>query len=148
MTKRQELYVISLMVALGAFQCLWHWILSHQDSRSNFFLDIYLSYDPRVGKGYAGWFDLMIPAVVVGAIVGYICSSWQLYRLCWAVSLAAALLTALLPIYVAIMRNQQLWWWPTGMSAQFFYLVLKWIEAIAVAGVFAYGGREIALWRK
>jgi hypothetical protein len=63
-------------------------------------LKYYSTYDAKVGKGVAGWFDLVIPCICLGLIIGTAGVDWPLRKLSIAVLAVAAGLVALLPVYV------------------------------------------------
>ena len=141
-----EAKVIIAYLVTAAIQLTWHWWLAKSGGLAEALLQGYLAHDARAGKGVAVWFDLMIPCVGLGLIVGFVGAEWPIRKLAAFVLGVAAGLVALLPAYAYLLNGKEVWWWPTLGSAQIMWFVQKIIQAICVVGVFTYGVRGLALY--
>gem|GEM_PF-4871515 len=141
-----EAKVIIAYLVTACVQLTWHWWLAKSDGLAEALLHGYLAHDARVGKGVAGWFDLIIPCVCLGLIIGSVGAEWPIRKLAAFVLGVAAGLVALLPVYAYLLNGRQVWWWPTLASAQTMWFGQKIIQAICVVGVFTYGARGFVVY--
>lgn len=136
-----EIKILAGFLGLAVFQIAWHWFLSTDNALAETLLRLYLHYNPRTGKGVAGWFDLDIPAIMLGLFVGRIGWQWSIRKLSCFVVLGAIGLMALDAIYVLFLNKDQVWWWPKTDSAIVAYMVRETLFTILLLGVGVYGGR-------
>ena len=129
----------------AVFQISWHWFLTRPSGLSQSLLKCYLSYDPVVGKGVSGWFDLVLPCVCLGFLIGLIGWNCPVQRIAVFVILIAAGLVALLPLYTVILSKDSIWWWPKANGALLFFLLKNLVKATLMLGVFTYGGRRFGV---
>lgn len=125
----------------AAFQLSWHWFLSKPYGLSQSLLRFYLSYDARVGKGVAGWFDLVLPCVWLGLITGLVGWNWSIRKLACFVIIVAVGLVALLPSYLLFLDKDAVWWWPKTNQDLVIFFIRNIIQTALTVGAFAYGGR-------
>jgi hypothetical protein len=135
------LKIALLFFVTAVFQIFWHWFLSRPSGLSQSLLKFYLSYDPVVGKGVSGWFDLVLPCVCLGLLIGLIGWSWPVQRIAFFVILTALGLVALLPLYTVILSKESIWWWPKANGDFSVFFLENLIKAALMLGFFAYGGR-------
>ena len=141
-----KLGLVTLLTA--GFQCLWHWLLSKNYRVAEVFVDYYLSYDPKVNKGHAGYFDLIFPSVWLGLWIGYVGWKWPISRLLLLVFVNSVILAFLLPVYFKILGVSTVWWWPAnGLSGAFGRLALSTMQSFLVVGFFAYLAANLAKYR-
>ena len=138
---KAELKIITGFAAIAAIQLGWHWLLSLPNETSQKLLTSYLSHDPKVGKGVSGWFDLFIPTVFVGLLVGRSGWEWTLRKLSLFVFIFAIGLVALLPVYVLLLNKPDVWWWPNSDTEIVGSLFAKTIQSCTMVGLFTYVGR-------
>jgi hypothetical protein len=98
-TSLPVLKIVLAFLAVAGFQMFWHWFLSRPYGLSQSILRFYLSYDPVVGKGVSGWFDMVLPCICLGLFVGWVSWNCSVQRVVCAVVLIAIGLVALLPLY-------------------------------------------------
>ncbi len=136
-----EIKIIVAYLVTAAFQLSWHWLLSKPYGLSQSLLQFYLSYDARVGKGVAGWFDLVLPCLWLGLLTGLVGWNWSIRKLACSVVLVAVGLVALLPAYMPFLDKNTVWWWPKTNHDLIIIFIEKTIQAVLMVGVLAYGGR-------
>src|ERR1017187_2356351 len=140
---RQEGKIIVALVLTAAIQIAWHSFLSTHSETARSLLCFYLSYDPKVGKGVEGWFDLVLPCMWLGFCVGFLGWNWSVLNVSLFVASSGIVIAALLPMYPEIMKLQDVWWWPSKNKLDVAILTGAFIKALLILGVFSYGGREI-----
>ena len=126
---------------VAGFQIFWHWFLSRPSGLSQSLLRFYLSYDPVVGKGVSGWFDMVLPCICLGLFVGWVDWNCSVQRVVCVVILIAIGLAALLPLYTLILNKESVWWWPKAHNVLAVFFVMNIVKGALMTGVFAYGGR-------
>src|SRR5437867_12323996 len=94
---------ILALIIVAAIQLVWHAILANsiQSGVARF----YLSFDPKVGKGVAGFFDVVIPAILLGFWVGVVGIHISVRQVSWCVVGISLGLVVLLPIYAGIFER-------------------------------------------
>ena len=138
-----ESKVIAAFVIVAIIQIVWHWLIS--TSVENGIAKVYLAYDPHSHKGNYGWFDLVIPACILGLTIGLTGWEWTSSKMTWAVVLVALGIVVVFSFCIQFFEKSAIWWWPTTASALFGYLIKVAIQSFLITGVFAIGGRGIAL---
>jgi hypothetical protein len=71
--RNAEAKIIVAYLGTAGVQLAWHWWLTKSSPLAEALQHSYLAYDMRVGKGVAGWFDLIIPCVCMGLLM----ASWE-----------------------------------------------------------------------
>ncbi len=137
----KELKIAMGFLGLATFQVAWHWFLSTHNVVAETLLRLYLHYNPRTGKGVAGWFDLDIPAIVLGLFIGRVAWQCSIRKLSCFVALGGMGLMMLLPIYVLFLHKQQVWWWPRTNNAFVAWLIRETVFTLFLLAVCVYGGR-------
>jgi hypothetical protein len=150
---KSKFRILSAFILTSGLQILWHWLITLKTDLANKLLRFYLSFDPKVHKGVAGWFDLVLPCVLLGIFTGLSTWRWPLQKVVYCVAIVAAGLVALLPVYVWILRKEFVWWWPHDVAELIIYVIERAIEAIALLSVFIYavrliGHRQLELTRQ
>jgi hypothetical protein len=141
-----ELKVTIAFLLTAGVQIAWHRWLATGAGTAQTLLKYYSTYDAKVGKGVAGWFDLVIPCIVLGLIIGMVGVDWPLRKLSVVVLAVAAGLVALLPVYVFLLGGSGVWWWPTSTSARLMWFLQKAIVAVSLVGVPTYGARSFLVY--
>ncbi|HUJ71233.1 MAG TPA: hypothetical protein VLZ30_03260, partial [Verrucomicrobiae bacterium] len=101
--KRAEAGVAVGYVVTAIVQVTWHWFLTSDGKVAQALLRFYLCYDPKVNKGVSGWFDLILPAVWLGMLIGFVGCAWSLRKLACFVILGAIIIAGLAQAYPKIM---------------------------------------------
>ncbi len=138
---RPEAKLIFGYLITAIFQVFWHWFLSTDNELARSLLRFYLSYDPKIGKGVAGWFDLILPCVLLGVLTGLVGWKWPVRKLAGFVVLIGIGLVVLLLAYPYLLDQGDVWWWPKQNPDFVIIWVQKIVQAVLMVGVFAYGGR-------
>jgi hypothetical protein len=139
---RQEGKILIAWVVAATVQIAWHLFLSTDSEVARSLLRFYLSYDPKIGKGVAGWFDLVLPCMWLGFCVGLFGWNWSVLKISVFVASSAIVVVVLLPIYPEITKLQNVWWWPSKNKFDVAILTGEFVKAVLILGVFCYGGRE------
>jgi hypothetical protein len=114
--------------------------------RNDALLSLYLSYDPKVGKGFSGWLDFVAPGLTIGLLIGMLGWDWSNRKLTIFTIIGGIVLVALFPLYVVMLKTESIWWWPRQSTEIAGYMILKVFEAVLLIGVFCYQGRLIGKW--
>jgi len=134
--------ILILFSVLAIFQIAWHWFLAMHNEVAGTLLRLYLHYNPATRKGVAGFFDLDLPAVALGLLIGRIGWQWSMRKLfCFVVAGGSALM-ALLPLYIVFFDKLMVWWWPKTDPDMIRWLFREWLFTLFLLGVFVYGGRN------
>ena len=110
-------------------------------------LRFYLSYDPKVNKGVSGWFDLILPAIWLGMLIGFVGCGWSLRKLACFVILGAIIIAGLAQTYPKIMHLTEVWWWYGATNPTMALVIRDFVQTLLTISVFAYGGRELGIYR-
>jgi hypothetical protein len=132
------LVLIYFLTATGAV--MMHWLMLKNKTWCKAFLDFYL-YRPANGKGNADTIDTVLPAFVLGIMIGLIGKQWPLKNVVYAVILNSIGIVILLPVYTYIIGRDLIWWWPQTNIEVCFLSIPALLEALLVVGFFTYAGR-------
>jgi hypothetical protein len=132
----RELKVAALCISILAIQVLWHWFLSVQCCLAPTLRRVYLY---RGHQSVAGYLDLMLPGFLMGITIGRVGWEWSVRKVSLFVLLAGISLVAILPVYVAVLGPQPVWWWLAAQGR--FPFVGQCFKAWVTVGFFACGGR-------
>jgi hypothetical protein len=145
--KRSEAAVIIGYAGTAIVQVAWHWFLTSDGKVAQALLRFYLSYDPKVGKGVAGWLDLILPATCLGMWIGFVGCGWSFRKLACFVILGAILIAGLAQAYPKIMHLTEVWWWYGAGNPTVAVIIRQFIQTLLALGAFVYGGRELGIYR-
>jgi hypothetical protein len=126
------------------FQVAWHWFLMWHNDVSAAALQFYLAHNDHSRKGVAGYLDIMLPAIIIGLLIGRIGWEWSLSKRAGFVVVAGIILVALRVIYMRIITEQQAWWWPSEPGGLTRFFTGQIIMTLFLLSLCVYGGR---LWR-
>jgi prolipoprotein diacylglyceryltransferase len=71
----KELKILLALSNAAIFQIAWHWFITTQTTVAQTLLRLYLHHNAHSRKGVADYFDLAIPAIVFGLVIGRV--GWQ-----------------------------------------------------------------------
>ena len=125
---------------------LVHWFLTFSNELSQMLLRVYIHRDPASGKGLAGYFDLVLPSILMGLSVGLFgrrFSSKKLYVLVVVAGISLALLS---PVFMLFLNSGQAWWWPKTTQGVIIGIAVQSVKGALLVGISAYFGREIGAY--
>jgi len=108
----QEMFAVAaICCAVSVLQLWWHlFIAKSHSSVATTALLIYTSRDIRNGKGFFPIVDLIIPALLLGAVVGSVGRNWPFRGRVLGVSLVSANVVSLTLTYPMFFSEGALWW--------------------------------------
>jgi hypothetical protein len=134
--------ILGCCLIVSAFELLVHWYMSKSYPFSSDLLHWYIYRDPVSNKGVAGNLDSLLPAVVLGVLIGWVGWRWSVDTLAlFAVSVGAGIV-ALEPAYAIFLGRNQMWWLPRTSGDVISFIIREggfWIVGLCI---FTYGGRR------
>jgi hypothetical protein len=137
----KEIAVAASVGVISIIEVLWHWFIAVSHSRLAYtMLLVYTSRDTKSGKGGYPWVDSIIPAVLLGLMVGVLGRGWPYRKVCWFVLLATVDIVVLQQIYPLFFKKDVLWWVSSG-KLDIASLIFSFVEAIIIVSFFTLAGR-------
>ena len=106
-------------------------------------LPCYLYRDPVSHKGNPGYFDIVLPGVLLGLVIGYLGWQWSSKKVAVYVVIGGILISALGPIYTLVFDESLMWWLPKTAEGRFGQYIVQAFKAIVEVGVLAAGVRAM-----
>jgi hypothetical protein len=112
----EEAKLIVILIGIAVFQITWHWLLTLPNGVSETCLRIYLQQNEHSRKGVAGILDMVLPAAVLGMLMGLMTPSWKVGKLMFTAFIGDICLTSLMVAYARIIGKSTAWWWAANKS--------------------------------
>jgi hypothetical protein len=140
--RRRELMLVIAYIGTFAFQVLWHWFLSGHSTLAQSLLRFYLYHDPRPWRDVEGYLDLLLPAILLGLLTGWVGWRWSMRKLCCYVLSAGVGIVAIMPVYTLFLDKSLFWFWPETVGG----FMAQVIKAWPVTGMLTYAGRVFGVY--
>ncbi len=129
------LIILGGFVVVVAFELFVHWYMSSGYPFSSTLLHWYVHRYPHTDKGDGGLLDFLLPAIILGLLVGWVGWRWSLGMLALFVVITGVGIVVIEPIYTHFLSRDLVWWLPETTGG-FIRNVVFWTIGVCVLAQF------------
>ena len=139
--RSKEIMVVVYCCIVSILELLWHWFIGmFHNKTAEFLFMLYTSRDIPSGKGLYPVVDFIIPAILLGLIVGYYGREWAYRKVLYFMVSINVYIVIIAQTYPLFFNRNSLWWVVSNQSywSQYIFPLL---ETGIIFGFFVLVGR-------